>query len=36
MSCSLFSGSDNERDMGRNQYYPTRTKFSDSEVKGEW
>ena len=35
MSCSLFCGSDNERDMERKQYYPTRTKVSVSEVKGK-
>jgi hypothetical protein len=33
MSCSLFSGSDNECDMGRRQYYPTRKKVSDSEQR---
>jgi len=24
MTCNLFSGSDNERDMERKQYYPAR------------
>jgi hypothetical protein len=35
MTCSLFSGSDNERDMGIKQYYPTGTKVPDGEVKGK-
>lgn len=34
MMCSMFSGSDNERDMGRELYYLTWTKVSDCEVKG--